>query len=303
MARRRAWAAQRLALSLLTLAAWLTPSLAAQGSTQTDQTRLLAQSYAITNWDAYKAANNISGWVDDNSVPVCLWTGVTCSPEGRIEGLALQCPNCAVKALGTIAPNTSEIQTMKTLNLQQQLLSGRLPPQFGLPTAFQNLFALILQQNQLTGTIPKEWNAAGTFPRMSLLAMHYNNLTGDLPEPELWPQLGVLRLQHNQLSGTLPASWPTSLPNLQILSLHQNQLRGPMPFDWYKPGTFQKIEEIYIQNNQLTGEMPANKDVLMSFPRLRMMDMSCDAFVWRAATTCTFSCVPCSVGVRILHSP
>ena len=87
--------------------------------------RLLAQSYAITNWDAYKAANNISGWVDDNSVPVrpaqavlprhcrtlcfllrparaklgltpvtacfpsqvCLWTGVTCSPEGRIEGL------------------------------------------------------------------------------------------------------------------------------------------------------------------------------------------------------------------------
>lgn len=32
--------------------------------------RLLAQSYAITNWDAYKAANNISGWVPDNSVPV-----------------------------------------------------------------------------------------------------------------------------------------------------------------------------------------------------------------------------------------
>lgn len=91
--------------------------------------RLLAQSYAITNWADYAAANNISGWVADNSVPVrcrglqgfvcgvhkafaachvqllrtqqssftltaasltlqvCLWTGVTCSPEGRIEGL------------------------------------------------------------------------------------------------------------------------------------------------------------------------------------------------------------------------
>lgn len=32
--------------------------------------RLLAQSYAITNWADYAAANNISGWVADNSVPV-----------------------------------------------------------------------------------------------------------------------------------------------------------------------------------------------------------------------------------------
>ena len=40
---------------------------------------------------------------------------------------------------------------MKTLNLQQQLLTGPLPLEFGSPTAFQNLFALILQQNQLTG--------------------------------------------------------------------------------------------------------------------------------------------------------
>ena len=42
-------------------------------------------------------------------------------------------------------------RTMKTLNLQQQLLTGPLPLEFGSPTAFQNLFALILQQNQLTG--------------------------------------------------------------------------------------------------------------------------------------------------------
>ena len=75
------------------------------------ETRLLEQRYAITNWDAYAAANNITGWVDDNSVPVCLWTGVTCSPEGRIEQLALQCPApiCTFKATGTVAHNTSAI--------------------------------------------------------------------------------------------------------------------------------------------------------------------------------------------------
>ncbi len=62
------------------------------------------------------------------------------------------------------------------------------------------------------------------------------------------------RLQHNQLSGSLPPSWATSLPNLQILSLHQNQLRGPMPYEWLKPGYFQKLEEMYIQNNQVWAE-------------------------------------------------
>ena len=62
------------------------------------------------------------------------------------------------------------------------------------------------------------------------------------------------RLQHNQLSGTLPGSWATSLPNLQILSLHQNQLRGTMPLEWLEPGAFQKLEEMYIQNNQVGAD-------------------------------------------------
>ena len=37
---------------------------------------LLAQRAAITNWDAFAAANNVSGWQRD--VPLCTWTGVTC---------------------------------------------------------------------------------------------------------------------------------------------------------------------------------------------------------------------------------
>lgn len=49
--------------------------------------RLLAQRYAVTNWDEYYAANNYVGWVDDNTVPVCTWTGVYCNPSGAIEEL------------------------------------------------------------------------------------------------------------------------------------------------------------------------------------------------------------------------
>jgi hypothetical protein len=113
--------------------------------------RLLAQKYAIVNWDAYVAANNISGWVDDNSVPVCLWSGVTCNPDGRIQTLALQCPACPLKAEGTVASNLSAIMPMTTVNLQQQNLSGTLPPSFGGDGAFPSLINLLLSQNRLSG--------------------------------------------------------------------------------------------------------------------------------------------------------
>lgn len=71
------------------------------------------------------------------------------------------------------------------------------------------------------------------------------------PLPPWLPPPPRRRLQHNRLSGTLPGSWAASLPSLQILSIHENQLRGTMPVEWYKPGTFQKLEEMYIQSNQV----------------------------------------------------
>lgn len=39
---------------------------------------LLAQRRAITNWDAFAAANSITGW--DAATPVCDWTGTVCKP-------------------------------------------------------------------------------------------------------------------------------------------------------------------------------------------------------------------------------
>lgn len=39
---------------------------------------LLAQRRAISNWDAFAAANTINGW--DAATPVCSWTGIVCKP-------------------------------------------------------------------------------------------------------------------------------------------------------------------------------------------------------------------------------
>lgn len=41
------------------------------------QRALLKQRDAITNWAAFAAANNISGW-DEASDP-CTWSGITCN--------------------------------------------------------------------------------------------------------------------------------------------------------------------------------------------------------------------------------
>lgn len=40
---------------------------------------LMQQRKAITNWDAFAAANNYSGWAD--ATPFCDWTGIICIEE------------------------------------------------------------------------------------------------------------------------------------------------------------------------------------------------------------------------------
>lgn len=139
------------------------------------------------------------------------------------------------------------------------------------------------------------------------------------------------RMQHNDLTGTLPASWPTAMPELQILSVHENKLRGPLPRSWAAPGAWARLEELYVQSNQvrgaaaaaalgcwarmlwaaccawqerppwrsmlapapsarprpaplvlrsaplqLSGDLPANKEIALQLPKLRILDMSCE---------------------------
>lgn len=49
--------------------------------------RLIRQS--ITNWDEFAAANNLSGWGKDPSVPPCLYTSVTCDADGRLASVCV----------------------------------------------------------------------------------------------------------------------------------------------------------------------------------------------------------------------
>lgn len=46
---------------------------------------LLMLRNSIENWPQFAAANRISGW--EPSVPVCLWTGVSCTDTGDITSV------------------------------------------------------------------------------------------------------------------------------------------------------------------------------------------------------------------------
>lgn len=50
-------------------------------------TALLAQRDAITNWDQFAVANNISGWTLESAASVCSWTGVSCNGAGEVSRL------------------------------------------------------------------------------------------------------------------------------------------------------------------------------------------------------------------------
>lgn len=147
---------------------------------------------SISNWPEFAAANNLTGWGDDPSIPPCLWTGATCDADGRLQTLALQCPGCPVKAEGVLPLSIAASQTLATLNLQSNLLHGPLPPEYAAPGAFPSILNLVVLDNRLTGSIPEEWTHPEAFPRMSLLAFGDNRMTGTIP-PELYlPSLLIL---------------------------------------------------------------------------------------------------------------
>lgn len=130
---------------------------------------------------------------------------------------------------------------MKTLNLQQQKLSGTLPPEFGAPTAFPNLFALILQQNQLTGA------PAGGAAREQLWALAQHAAC-----PGERPAVGGL-VPASCLSGGAPA--PLLPP------------AGTIPKSWNAPGTFPRMSLFTAHYNNLTGDLPEPD----SWPQLNVM--------------------------------
>ena len=138
-----------------------------------------------------------ANWVENNNwmsdAPLGEWHGVTTDDRGRVI----------------------------TLSLQENELTGEIPPELG---DLSNLESLRLRDNRLSGEIPAELGGLSTLRELNLA---WNKLTGVIPE-----ELGNLsslslqgpRLDGNELSGQIPPELG-NLSNLSWLYLESNEFK------------------------------------------------------------------------------
>jgi PKD repeat protein/Leucine-rich repeat (LRR) protein len=126
-------------------------------------------------------------------------------------------------SLGGVIPPDWVFPNMSELHLQNDSLSGGIPPNIAIN--YPNLTWLLLSNNPLGGPIPSN---LGNLTGMQYLGLHTNLLTGSLPNLSGMNNAIEIVLSNNFLTGTIPPTFNSS-PSLYKLFLHLNQLEGDIP--------------------------------------------------------------------------
>ncbi|XP_057442116.1 probable inactive receptor kinase At5g58300 [Lotus japonicus] len=154
----------------------------------------------------------------DLNTSICKsWVGIICNPNGtRVVSVRLP----GIGLVGTIPANTlSKLDSVKTISLRSNLLSGSLPPGI---TSLPSLQYLYLQHNNLSGDIPTSLST-----QLNALVLSYNSFTGGIPKTlQNLTQLSRLSLENNSLSGPIPA---LDVTKLKHLNLSYNHFNGSIP--------------------------------------------------------------------------
>ena len=137
------------------------------------------------------------------------------------------------------------------LNLTENGHTGGVP---SLATRDNYLTSVDLSNNNLTGPVP---DSAGDHPSLRFLDLRANGLDA---LPQAWvnaggegsqsPPLDTILLSNNPVQSTFPTALST-YPNLTILDLGDAQITGEFPA--VPSGGFAALDQLYLENNQLTG--------------------------------------------------
>ncbi|KAL8172176.1 hypothetical protein V2J09_023980 [Rumex salicifolius] len=214
---------------------------------------------------AIDAEIGVPGW-GINGSDYCLWPGVHCNKNLRVERLDL-----SHRGLRGNLTLVSELRSLNSLDLSNNNFYGPIPASFGNLSELQfldlsvnkfndeippelgrlkNLRALNLSDNYLVGEIPDELQS---LLELSDLQVSGNHLNGSIP---LWvgnlTQLRVFTAYENSFGGEIPGNLG-SVSELQLLNLHSNQLEGLIPESLFANG---KLENLVLTQNRLNGSIP-----------------------------------------------
>ncbi|KAK9812276.1 hypothetical protein WJX73_009659 [Symbiochloris irregularis] len=110
---------------------------------------------------------------------------------------------------------------LQHVDLSWNQLTGTLPD-----TTWQGLKTLSLEGNFLSGKVPELWGQEGAWPDLEMLSLADNRLTGELPATfgagGSMTHLNQLSLSGNRLSGSISPSWQGRFPELEKLVLFAN---------------------------------------------------------------------------------
>ncbi len=176
--------------------------------------------------------------------------GKTLIPGGKktdfftyVEELDLRGVGCD----GAVPPYIGDFTKCKFLNMNWNLLTGRLPREI---RCLESLTSLNLSGNQLTGSLDPE--SFECLVALKTLDLSFNLLDGNIPNVfNHVKRLSVLNLAGNRLSGDLPESI-SCLRGLEVLKLNNNQLAGEIPESF---SCLTHLIEVNMSQNQFTRGM------------------------------------------------
>ena len=262
------------------------------GSVETDRSALIALYNATdgANW------NDNHNWLSDK--PLNQWHGVTTDTQGRVVELDLGDNDLS----GPIPPEIGNLTDLTRLELRSNQLTGTIPESF---SNLRKLKSIYLQNNQLVGTIPVSvcLNIGKSSPLPDNLTFEAD-LTICVPDDSALDHFAYLHhparcssadravlielynatdgpnwLNNTNWLSYLPlSSWDRVTPtyivgldyrnkSIEALNLQNNSLSGVLPASL---GNLTDLEILRLGDNRLTGPIPSTLGNLKSLKELEL---------------------------------
>jgi len=186
---------------------------------------------------------------------------------------------------GTLDTSTTSSAFIQDAWLHHNMFRGSLPVWV---TALQSLEQWISYDNLMTGDLP-EFDLTAVSSNLTYFDVSSNKLSGTLPSSLFAvPALRFLYLDRNELRGSLPAGdQPAALTQVW---LHSNRFTGKVPTTF--GGLWFDLEELLMQDNEMTGTLGAANQCNRSWISLEKMEADCSDAAGPPEVTCV-CCTAC----------